>query len=137
MGQSTSVKLVIPSHVRLSDLVHAAAEKMAEVAGFDDDDALNVGLAVRETVVNAITHGNANDPDRHVTIRLDATDDGAWVPIDGTYDLGPGPQDTPAGQEYRYKLSECMSCGCCLEACPQFHLRPDEPSWDTAFIGAP
>jgi succinate dehydrogenase / fumarate reductase iron-sulfur subunit len=59
----------------------------------------------------------------------------AWVPIDGTYDLGKGPAATPQNQEMRYKLSECMSCGCCLEACPQFNLIEDEDKWDSAFIG--
>lgn len=53
----------------------------------------------------------------------------AWVPIDGTYDLGPGPTETPQQQELRYALSRCMSCGCCLEACPQYQI-------DNRFIGA-
>lgn len=44
----------------------------------------------------------------------------AWVPIDGTYDLGPGPTMSPKVQEERYWLSRCISCGCCLEACPQY-----------------
>jgi succinate dehydrogenase / fumarate reductase iron-sulfur subunit len=35
----------------------------------------------------------------------------------------------------RYKLSECMSCGCCLEACPQFNLVEDADKWDKEFIG--
>lgn len=60
----------------------------------------------------------------------------AWVPIDGTYDLGSGPIESPASQGTRYKLSECMSCGCCLEACPQFNLEEDKAAWDTSFIGA-
>jgi succinate dehydrogenase / fumarate reductase iron-sulfur subunit len=60
----------------------------------------------------------------------------AWVPIDGTYDLGAGPPDTPDHQQTRYKLSECMSCGCCMEACPQFNLEPAKADWDDAFIGA-
>ena len=60
----------------------------------------------------------------------------AWVPIDGTYNLGAGPREHPRAQETRYKLSECMSCGCCLEACPQFTLQPDASKWDTSFIGA-
>jgi len=60
----------------------------------------------------------------------------AWVPIDGTYDLGQGPQDTPEHQQMRYKLSECMSCGCCLEACPQFVLEPDNERWARSFLGA-
>jgi succinate dehydrogenase / fumarate reductase iron-sulfur subunit len=44
----------------------------------------------------------------------------AWVPIDGTYDLGPGPAVTQKQQETAYPLSRCMTCGCCLEACPQY-----------------
>ena len=44
----------------------------------------------------------------------------AWVPIDGTYDLGPGPSVTQELQQERYPLSRCISCGCCLEACPQY-----------------
>ena len=43
----------------------------------------------------------------------------AWVPIDGTYNLGPGPRVSPQTQEFGYVLSTCMTCGCCLEACPQ------------------
>jgi len=60
----------------------------------------------------------------------------AWVPIDGTYNLGAGPMEPPKASETRYKLSECMSCGCCLEACPQFNVEPDENRWDSKFIGA-
>jgi succinate dehydrogenase / fumarate reductase iron-sulfur subunit len=44
----------------------------------------------------------------------------AWVPIDGTYDLGPGPAVPQALADERYPLSRCISCGCCLEACPQY-----------------
>jgi len=60
----------------------------------------------------------------------------AWVPIDGTYHLGPGPKDTPQSQQQRYVLSTCMSCGCCLEACPQYKLENDEQKFDHAFVGA-
>jgi succinate dehydrogenase / fumarate reductase iron-sulfur subunit len=44
----------------------------------------------------------------------------AWVPIDGTYDLGEGPPMPEKLQAERYPLSRCISCGCCLEACPQY-----------------
>jgi succinate dehydrogenase / fumarate reductase, iron-sulfur subunit len=53
----------------------------------------------------------------------------AWVPIDGTYDLGPGPRVTMEAQEIAYPLSNCISCCCCMEACPQFND-------DTGFVGA-
>lgn len=42
----------------------------------------------------------------------------AWIPIDGTYELGPGPRVSGKDQEFMYKLSECMTCGVCLEVCP-------------------
>jgi len=53
----------------------------------------------------------------------------AWVPVDTTYDRGPGPKESPRNQALRYGLSECMSCACCLEACPQFEK-------DNDFVGA-
>jgi succinate dehydrogenase / fumarate reductase, iron-sulfur subunit len=43
-----------------------------------------------------------------------------WIPVDGYYEKGSGPKQSQAEQEVRYPLSQCMSCGCCLEACPQY-----------------
>jgi succinate dehydrogenase / fumarate reductase iron-sulfur subunit len=53
----------------------------------------------------------------------------AWVPIDGTYDLGAGPRQQPQIQEQRYPLSNCISCTICMEVCPQFNDA-------TGFVGA-
>ncbi|MBI2345374.1 MAG: succinate dehydrogenase iron-sulfur subunit [Deltaproteobacteria bacterium] len=53
----------------------------------------------------------------------------AWIPIDGTHNLGPGPKIAPSVQEKAYEYSRCMTCGCCVEACPQFNDR-------SPFIGA-
>jgi succinate dehydrogenase / fumarate reductase iron-sulfur subunit len=44
----------------------------------------------------------------------------AWIELDGTHELGPGPRESAEKQEERYPLSRCMTCGCCLEACPQY-----------------
>src|SRR6201981_2672966 len=43
----------------------------------------------------------------------------AWIPIDGTYDLGEGARGAHETQEKAYPLSRCISCGNCLEVCPQ------------------
>jgi succinate dehydrogenase / fumarate reductase iron-sulfur subunit len=53
----------------------------------------------------------------------------AWIPIDGTYDLGAGPRVTEEEQAAAYPLSRCISCCCCMEVCPQFNE-------DTGFVGA-
>ncbi len=53
----------------------------------------------------------------------------AWVPIDGTYELGEGPKMDDNVRAVAYELSKCMTCGCCLEACPQYTLT-------NTFVGA-
>ncbi|TVX87142.1 succinate dehydrogenase iron-sulfur subunit [Paenibacillus agilis] len=52
----------------------------------------------------------------------------AWIPIDGTYDLGPGPRMAEPKRQWAYELSKCMTCGVCLEACPNVNDK-------TSFIG--
>ncbi|MCB1188405.1 succinate dehydrogenase iron-sulfur subunit [bacterium] len=49
----------------------------------------------------------------------------SWIDIDGTHDLGPGPRQSPKDQSWMYVLSRCMTCGCCLDACPQVNDRSD------------
>jgi len=44
----------------------------------------------------------------------------AWLPVDSYYDMGPGARQSQQDQELAYVLSKCMTCGCCLEACPQY-----------------
>ncbi|WP_420852764.1 succinate dehydrogenase iron-sulfur subunit [Sporolactobacillus pectinivorans] len=47
----------------------------------------------------------------------------AWIPIDGTYDLGPGPRMAENKRQWAYELSKCMTCGVCLEACPNVNSK--------------
>lgn len=53
----------------------------------------------------------------------------AWIPIDGTYDLGQAPRQSAQTAQMRYLLSTCMTCGCCLEACPNY-------ASENSFVGA-
>lgn len=43
-----------------------------------------------------------------------------WIPVDGYYHAGPGPRQSPEQQQTIYPITECISCTCCMEACPQF-----------------
>jgi len=53
----------------------------------------------------------------------------AWIELDGIWDIHRhAPLISPGDQEIRYLFSRCMTCGCCMEACPQFHQ-------DSMFIG--
>ncbi len=51
----------------------------------------------------------------------------AWVDLDGLHEheLGPGPRQSQDDQETAYPLSRCMTCGCCMEACPQVGPHSD------------
>lgn len=52
-----------------------------------------------------------------------------WVPVDGYHAMGPGPKISPRTQHELYPFSRCMTCGCCVEACPQY-------TKDNQFVGA-
>ncbi|GAF16020.1 LOW QUALITY PROTEIN: succinate dehydrogenase iron-sulfur protein [Bacillus sp. JCM 19046] len=49
----------------------------------------------------------------------------AWIPIDGTYDLGPGPRMPEKRRQWAYELSKCMTCGVCLESCPNVNSNSE------------
>lgn len=47
----------------------------------------------------------------------------AWVPVDGSFSLGRGPRFEEKTREWAYELSRCMTCGCCMEACPNVNSK--------------
>ncbi|RYG73481.1 succinate dehydrogenase iron-sulfur subunit [Lentibacillus lipolyticus] len=49
----------------------------------------------------------------------------AWIPIDGTYDIGPGPRMNENKRVMAYELSKCFTCGVCLEACPNVNDKSE------------
>jgi succinate dehydrogenase / fumarate reductase iron-sulfur subunit len=54
----------------------------------------------------------------------------AWNVVDTYGDRGPAPRQSQQAQERAYPLSKCMSCGCCLEACPQYGKIELKQMWD-------
>ena len=67
------VHLEIHSTIEALDLVQAVTEHIARRLGFDDEALHWTAMAVRESVVNAITHGNASDPAKLVFIDYSAS----------------------------------------------------------------
>ena len=70
------VRLQIPSLFDMVDLVQVLCDRMSHLAAFDEDAVHWVGVAVRESVINAIKHGNREDPGKLVTVEF------AFTPID-------------------------------------------------------
>ncbi|MDR3772120.1 MAG: ATP-binding protein [Terracidiphilus sp.] len=53
--------------------VEAAADKLAEEAGLDEDERFRLAMAVREAAVNAVLHGNEYDPRKQISVSLENT----------------------------------------------------------------
>ena len=48
-----------------------------------------------------------------------------WIEIDGSWDNPDAPLQNPYTAETTYEISHCMTCGCCLEACPNVGPQSD------------
>lgn len=64
------VELTIASQLDFIDLVTALTDNITSMVGFDDEAAYWINMAVRESVANAIEHGNKYDPQKSVDIRF-------------------------------------------------------------------
>lgn len=62
MSEPETVHLSVPSRLEHLDLVQEIAERLAGFSGFDPEQSLDFGLAVREGAINAMKHGNGFDP---------------------------------------------------------------------------
>ena len=65
-----TVSLQIHSNFDMLDFVQAASDHVSQMAGLDDDSVHWIGVAVRESVINAIKHGNRDDERKHVYVEF-------------------------------------------------------------------
>jgi serine/threonine-protein kinase RsbW len=63
-----TIHLEFPSLFEMIDLVQAVADQLGRILGLDEDSQHWVGVAVRESVINAIKHGNRFDANRLVEL---------------------------------------------------------------------
>lgn len=63
-----SVALTLPCEVEHLDLVHAVTEQVGRYVGLEEQECLDLCLAVREAAVNGMTHGNGLGSDRPVEV---------------------------------------------------------------------
>jgi len=64
------IRLKMPSTFELLDIVQVLSDRLSAMAGLDEDASHWVSVAVRESVINAIKHGNCEDQAKHVTIEF-------------------------------------------------------------------
>jgi len=68
-----TVRVELPSLFEMIDLVQALTDQLGRMLGLDDDSQHWVGVAVRESVINAIKHGNRHDASKVVEIDFSMT----------------------------------------------------------------
>jgi serine/threonine-protein kinase RsbW len=68
-----TVRLQIHSNFDMLDFVQMVSDRMGQLAGMDDDTIHWIGVAVRESVINAIKHGNREDHGKLVTVEFTFT----------------------------------------------------------------
>jgi serine/threonine-protein kinase RsbW len=66
----TSVRLDFRSAFDMLDFVQVVCDHVGRMSGLDDDALHWVGVAVRESVINAIKHGNGNDEQKRVFVEF-------------------------------------------------------------------
>ena len=65
-----TVELTIESKYEFIELVSSLTKNVTDMAGFDDDASNWIELSVRESVINAIKHGNRLAADRPVDVKF-------------------------------------------------------------------
>ena len=110
--------------MNINGMVRQACTALIDEVGIVNGDALEVSLEpmhkfplVRDLIVD-----RSSMFENLIKVK-------AWVAIDGSYDRGSAPAQDDHVRKLRYELSRCMTCGCCLEACPQYGDKTD-------FVGA-
>jgi serine/threonine-protein kinase RsbW len=68
-----TVRIEFPSVFEMIDLVQALVDQLGRMLGFDEDTQHWVSVAVRESVINAIKHGNRHDPLKRVEVDFTMT----------------------------------------------------------------
>ena len=78
---SRTVKLDIASRLDLLEMVQVVLTHLTQQLQFDDDASHYMSVAVRESVVNAIKHGNGLDESRRVALAFTVHADALEVEV--------------------------------------------------------
>ena len=75
LQRDSSVRLEFHSTFEMLDFVQVVSDHIGRLAGLDEDAVHWVGVAVRESVINAIKHGNACDARKRVHVEFTPLED--------------------------------------------------------------
>src|SRR5450432_4036504 len=88
--ETKHLEVVLDTHVESVNLAEEMCLRVAEAAGFGEDECYRIGMAVREGVINEFHYGNQEKAEKkiHLEIDLDAQqmviqvmDEGKWFKL--------------------------------------------------------
>ncbi len=72
---SKHLEITLETQVESVNLAEELCLRVAEAAGFGEDDCYRIGMSVREGVINAFHYGNEERPEKKIHLALDLTPD--------------------------------------------------------------
>lgn len=81
MPNGNALRLDFRSDLNLIDAIQTVGDHVGRLVGLDDEALHWVGLAVRESVINAILHGNCGDVRKRVIVEFTCLDEGPGLAI--------------------------------------------------------
>ena len=67
---SSCVEVTLDNDLKNVEVAEEITRRVASTAGFDEDDQQRIEMAVHESMINAIWHGNKNDPSKSVWLQF-------------------------------------------------------------------
>jgi serine/threonine-protein kinase RsbW len=74
-GEWKTIELTLESKLKSVEAAEEIAGEVSSKAGFSEEDQHKIEMAVHESVINAIWHGNKNDAKKQVWMRFDILPD--------------------------------------------------------------
>lgn len=68
-SKASVVEVTLESSLKNIEMAEDITRRVCATAGFDEEDQHRIGMAVHESLINAISHGNKNDESKHVWLR--------------------------------------------------------------------
>ena len=73
MRDTKHLEITLETQVESVNLAEEMCLRVAEAAGFGEDDCYRIGMSVREGVINAFHYGNQERPEKKIHLALDLT----------------------------------------------------------------
>jgi serine/threonine-protein kinase RsbW len=73
--ETKHLEVTLDTQVESVNVAEEMCLRVAEAAGFGEDDCYRIGMSVREGVINAFHYGNQERPDKKIYLAVDLTPD--------------------------------------------------------------